>query len=347
MLWLWMGFIFFVLLMLALDLGVFHRHAHVVSLGEALAWSAVWVALAMLFNVFVYFAYNQHLQGLGTTPTAMHPQGLDGASAAVLFFTGYVLEKSLSVDNLFVIALIFSYFAIPPLHQHRVLLWGILGALVLRGIMIGAGAALVARFEWILYVFGAMLVLTAVKMLRQHEQPSPAHNPMVRLLQRSLPITGRLYGQRFVVPRQELEPDDPLRTSGVAARWAITPLALALVVVESSDVVFAIDSIPAVFAVTTDPFLVFTSNIFAILGLRSLYFALAGILHRFYYLRYALAVILAVVGAKMLLMHWIRPYVGEHLSLYTLGLITLVLTAGILASLRRGRQSKNQTSSRT
>lgn len=338
MLWLWIGFILFVLLMLALDLGVFHRHAHAVRIGEALVWSAVWITLALLFNGLVYLAYSHHFQGLGTTATALHPEGLDGPSAALLFFTAYVLEKSLSVDNLFVIAMIFSYFAIPPIHQHRVLFWGILGALILRGIMIGAGAALVARFEWILYVFGAMLLLTAVKMLRHPPQTSPARNPLVRLLQRSLPVTGQLYAQHFILRREHLHPDDPLVASPLPGRWAVTPLALTLVVIESSDIVFAVDSIPAVFAVTTDPFLVFTSNIFAILGLRALYFALAGILNRFYYLRYALAVILGVVGAKMLLIHWIKPYVGQHLSLYTLAVIALTLTIGVLASIGRARR---------
>ena len=227
MVWLWLGFILFVLLLLALDLGVFHRHAHVVEVKEALLWSAVWVALALLFGVFVYFAYENHWFGLDVPGDAS-----PGWAASLTYFSGYVLEKSLSVDNLFVIALIFSYFGVPPIYQHRLLVWGILGALVMRGALILVGALLIARFQWILYILGAFLVYTGVRMFFASPNPDPKDNRLVKLARRFLPVTDDFVGGHFVV-----------RDKG---RWSLTPLALALVVVESTDLVFAVDSIPAI-----------------------------------------------------------------------------------------------------
>jgi tellurite resistance protein TerC len=315
--WLCSGFTILVLLLLALDLGLFHRKAHVVKVREALIWSGVWVGLALLFNVFLYFIYEYHWFGMDVPNTEP-----DGQAAAVYFFTGYVVEKSLSMDNIFVIALIFSYFGVPAAYQHRVLFWGILGALFMRGAMILAGAVLIERFHWILYVFGAFLILTAAKMLLAREEPDPKNNYLVRLASRLLPVTEDFVGSKFVV-----------RTD---SRWMLTPLTLALIAVESADVMFAVDSIPAIFAITFDPFLVFTSNVFAILGLRSLFFALADIMDRFHYLKLSLAVLLALVGVKMLLKDVLHGVPG--LTYYTLGAITVVLTAGVVASLLRAKR---------
>jgi TerC family integral membrane protein len=309
---LWIGFTFLVILLLALDLGAFHRKPHVIKVREALVWSAVWITLAMLFNVFLYFAYEQHWFGLnlpGPEP--------DGRTAAVYFFTGYIVEKSLSVDNIFVIALIFSYFDVPAVYQHRVLYWGILGALVMRGVMILAGAALIQRFDWILYVFGAFLIWTAVKMVVAPKESDQRKNFLVNLSRRIFPVTNDYDGPRFVVRRN--------------GRLMLTPLALALIAVESADVVFAVDSIPAIFAITLDPFIVFTSNVFAILGLRSLFFALADIMGRFRYLKVSLAVLLALIGVKMLLKDVLHDVPG--LTYYTLGAVAAVLAAGMIASL--------------
>jgi tellurite resistance protein TerC len=315
--WLWIGFIILVVLLLAVDLGVFHAKAHSVTVREALIWSGVWVGLALLFNVFVYFSYEYHWLGLDL------PNGEpDGQAAAVFFLTGYVVEKSLSIDNIFVIALIFSYFAVPSAYQHRVLFCGILGALLLRGAMILAGAVLIQRFHWILYVFGAFLILTAAKMLFARQEPDPKNNFLVRLARRLFPVTEHFVGPKFVA-----------RTDG---QRMLTPLALALLAVESADVMFAVDSIPAIFAITLDPFLVFTSNVFAILGLRSLFFALADIMNRFHYLKLSLAALLALIGVKMLLKDVLRAVPG--LTYYTLGAIALVLTAGIVASLLRAKR---------
>lgn len=326
MIWMWIGFIALVLVLLSLDLGVFHRKAHAVSIKEALIWSAVWIATAILFNVFVYFAYQHHWQGLGRTASLMHPEGLSGHAAAVLFFTGYVIEKSLSVDNLFVIALIFGYFRIPAMYQHRVLFWGIVGALVMRGGMIWLGTTLIERFHWILYLFGAFLIVTAIKMLVGSSDPDPKNNILMRLASKVLPISHELDGQRLF--------------SRVEGRLMLTPLATTLIVVESTDVVFAVDSIPAIFAITTDPFLVFTSNVFAILGLRALYFALAGILDKFHYLKLSLAVVLALVGVKMLAAHWLKQnaWIRDHLSFVTLGAVALILGVGIVASIIRSNR---------
>lgn len=359
MLWVWAVFVVFVLAMLAIDLGVFHRNAHDVKLKEALTWSCVWIVLSLCFNVLIYFAYDGHWHGLGLYQgqVAFDPVDhapLNGHAAAVKFFTGYVIEKSLSVDNIFVIALIFNYFRIPNKYQHRVLFWGILGALVMRGVFIGLGATLIARFHWILYVFGAILIFTAFKLMFSQDNPDPRKSWLVKFAHRFFPFTHDLHGQRFVISRDELvaqekvqkgNPDaaagDPTATRASNSRWVLTPLALTLIVVEGTDLVFAVDSIPAIFAITADPFLVFTSNVFAVLGLRALYFALASVMDKFYYLKTALAGVLAVVGIKMLAADFLKglPWLnGNRLSLVTLSLVGLILAAGIVASLVRSKR---------
>ncbi len=295
-LWLWIGFNVFVLIMLALDLGVFHRKTHVVTLKESITWTAVWVVMALLFNLGI-----AHFMG--------NDKGLE-------FFTGYVIEKSLSVDNVFIFALLFSYFAVPALYQHKVLFWGVFGALVMRAVMIALGAKLIAEFAWIIYVFGAFLVLTGVKMIvKREEEIHPERNPVVRFFKRFIPSTSDFRGDKFFV-----------RENGVLMA---TPLFVVLILVEISDLIFAVDSIPAIFAVTKDPFIVYTSNVFAILGLRSLYFALAGVLDKFHYLKVGLGVVLSFVGVKMLLAHstW---KIDTHISL---GVIIVVLAASVVASL--------------
>ena len=354
MLFIWIAFVLFVLLMLALDLGVFHRKAHVVRVKEALVWSGVWIALALAFSAFVYFGYEHHWMGLGSRPDSVDGKINDGTTAVVKYLTGYVIEKSLSVDNIFVIAMLFAFFAVPAIYQHRVLFWGILGALVMRGVMIAIGATLIARFTWILYVFGAFLILTALKMLFINtEHGDPGSNIVVRLTRRLFPVTDRFHGEHFIVragstqshePRvkgEHEEPDAAVEVMEKKRRGALmlTPLALALVMVETTDLIFAVDSIPAIFAITADPFLVFTSNVFAILGLRSLYFALAGAIETFKYLKHALAVVLAVVGAKMLTVHWLKDLLGEHFNLILLGVVLLILAGGVVASLVSKRRS--------
>ena len=294
--WLWVGFNAFVLIMLALDLGVFHRKAHVVSFREAIGWTVAWVTLALIFN-------------LGVAHYA-------GPEKAVEFLTGYVIEYSLSVDNIFVFALLFSYFSVPPMHQHRVLFWGILGALVMRATMIGAGVVLITKFAWIIYVFGAFLILTGIKMIvKREEQIHPEQNRVVKLFKRFMPVTRDFRGNHFFV-----------RENGILMA---TPLFVVLLLVEMSDVIFAVDSIPAIFAVTKDPFILYTSNVFAILGLRSLYFALSGVLDKFHYLKVGLGVVLSFVGVKMLVAHteW---KIDTHFSL---AVIVCVIGASIVASL--------------
>ena len=301
-LWLWIGFNVFVLAMLALDLGVFHRKAHVVSIRESITWTVVWVVLALVFNAGVWH--------------------YAGSQKALEFFTGYLIEKSLSVDNVFVFALLFSYFAVPPLYQHKVLFWGILGALVMRAVMIGAGAALITKFAWIIYVFGAFLILTGIKMIvKREEEIHPERNPVVKWFKKLMPVTSDYREDKFFV-----------RENGV--RMA-TPLFVVLLLVEVSDVIFAVDSIPAIFAVTKDPFIVYTSNMFAILGLRSLYFALAGVMDKFHYLKIGLGVVLTFVGVKMILAHtaW------KIDTLVSLGVIVLILTAAVVLSLLRPKKT--------
>jgi len=352
----WIAFIGLVLLMLALDLGVFNRKAHVVSVKEALAWSAVWLTLGMSFAVFVYFAYDAQWFGLGTGLDAVDALRNNGASATEKYLTGYVVEKSLSVDNIFVIAMILSFFAVPPIYQHRVLFWGILGALILRGAMIALGAELIAEFHWVLYVFAIFLILTAIKMLVvKTEHTDPNKNAVVRLTRRLFPVTSRFHGEHFFV-RAGAPASYESETPGAvavpdavvdAARQGtllLTPLALARVVFETTDIIFAVDSIPAIFAITSDPFLVFTSNVFAILGLRSLYFALAGMVKKFRYLKVSLALVLMVVGVKMLLAEWLKLALGKHFNLYLLTVVLLILAAGVAASALAERHKENSRS---
>ena len=313
--WHWTAFIACVLVFLALDLGVFHRSAHVVRFREALGWTAVWAALALIF-------------GFGLAPHVVRGWS---HRESVEFVTGYIVELSLSMDNVFVIALLFTYFRVPAQYQHRVLFWGILGALVLRGLMILFGAALVSRFQWTLYLFGLFLVVTAVRMLLVAEHGvDPEKNPLLRLARRFFPIAAEFHGQHF--------------TTRLAGRRALTPLALVLVLVESTDLVFALDSIPAIFAITTKPFIVFTSNVFAILGLRSLYFVLAGALDYFRYLKVGLSLVLAFVGIKMLIdphdaprWRW-QTEISPGLSLAVVGTILLLAIAcSLVGAWRQGR----------
>jgi tellurite resistance protein TerC len=285
--WAWGGFIAFVLAMLALDLGVFHKKSHVVGAKEALVWSLVWVSLALLFGVGVWIQL--------------------GADRGIEYLTGYLIEKSLSVDNIFVFAVIFGALAIPPVHQHRVLFWGILTALVLRAVMIFGGVALLERFHWLIYVFGGFLVITGLRMLAEKGHTPPEERWGFRLVRRLVPSTHRYDGSRFFTIEN--------------GRRLATPLFLALVLVEITDVIFAVDSIPAIFAVTRDPFIVFTSNIFAIMGLRSLYFLLAGAMSRFHYLKHGLAAVLVFVGIKMSIVEWVKlpPLVSLAVILGLLG----------------------------
>jgi tellurite resistance protein TerC len=298
--WWWFGFNALVLALLALDLSVFNRRAHAVGMREALSWSAVWVTLALAFGAWVGASM--------------------GKQAMLEFYSGYLIEQALSVDNLFVFILIFGYFRIPPALQHRVLFWGILGALLMRGTMIAAGALLLARFHWIIYLFGGFLLFTGIRMAFGGEsQVEPEANPVIRLLRRVLPITSQFHGERFFVR----EPG----TSG-ALRLVATPLFVVLALVETTDIVFAVDSIPAVFGVTRDPFLVYTSNVFAILGLRSLYFVLSGVIGTFHLLKYGLALVLAFVGGKMLLSGSLHITTGVSLAI-----VASILAGSVLLSL--------------
>lgn len=296
----WIGFGVFLITMLALDLGVFHRHAHTIRFKEALAWTAVWVTLAGLFGVGVWY--------------------FSGPQKALEFYTGYLIELSLSADNVFVFVLIFAYFAVPVQFQHKVLFWGVLGALIMRVIMIGIGVALIHRFSWILYIFGAFLVFTGWKMLWcKDETLRPENNPLVRWFTSRVPLTQEYHGGHFIV-----------RING---KRMATPLLVVLICVEISDLVFAVDSIPAIFGVTLDPFIIYTSNAFAVMGLRSLYFVLAGVMDRFCYLRAGLGVVLSFVGVKMLLAH--TAYKID--TLVSLAVVAAVLTTAIVASLIRTR----------
>ena len=303
--WFWVGFNAFVLLMLALDLGVFHRKAHEVKLREAATWSAIWVAVAMVFNAGIYF--------------------LVGRQPALEFLTGYLVEKSLAVDNIFVIAMIFSYFAVPSIYQHRVLFWGILGALVMRGAFIAMGAYALERWHWIIYVFGALLLLTGIKMALKKDDDhfDGEKNPVVRFARRFIPMTHRYDGQKFWTVEN--------------GRRVATPLFLVLLLVEVSDLVFAIDSIPAIFAITKDPFLVYTSNVFAILGLRSMYFLLAGVMHKFVYLKYGLSGVLVFVGAKMMLID-----VYKIPTAVSLGVIATLIGGSIAVSFWAARKAERE-----
>jgi tellurite resistance protein TerC len=328
--WVWGGFLLFILLVLALDLGVLNRKAHVVSVKEALAFTFGVLALATLFDGFVYFAYQNHWLGLGQHIDRVDGVVNDGRLAAVKFFTGYVIEVSLSADNVFVIAMIFEHMRVPAKLQHRVLFWGILGALVMRGTMIGLGAQLVSRYHWVLYVFGVFLVYTALKMLwaRSDEIAGLDEALVMRLVRRVFPVCQDYREARFLV-----------RDAG---RWMLTPLAVSLVLVETTDLIFAVDSIPAIFAITTDPFIVFTSNVFAILGLRSLYFALSGAIAKFRYLKVSLAAILGLVGLKMLAAEWLKDVIGPSFNFYLLGIVAVILGVGVLASVIVARREDRQ-----
>jgi len=358
MIWAWIIFIALVLLMLVLDLGVFHRKAHVVSVKEAMVWSSVWVTMGLAFAVFVYFAYEGNWFNLGTVADAVDGLTNDGATATEKYLTGYVVEKSLSVDNIFVISMIFSFFAVPPLYQHRVLFWGILGALFLRGVMIILGARLIAEFHWILYLFAIFLILTAIKMLfLKTDHSDLSSNIVVRFTRRLFPVTARYHGEHFTVRagmpasyESEIPGAPALRDEIVEqarpGTLLLTPLTLSLVMVETTDLIFAVDSIPAVFAITGDPFLVFTSNVFAILGLRSLYFALAGMVEKFRYLKPALALVLMVVGIKMLVAEWLKLILGRHFNLYLLAAVLAILAAGVAASLASGHRERSRPKDR-
>jgi tellurite resistance protein TerC len=302
--WLYAGFTAFVLLLLALDLGVFHRHAHVVSFRESLLWSTVWVILALAFN-YAFFLYAAGAFGAE-----------EGRRLGLEFLTGYLVEKSLAVDNIFVFVLVFAYFGIPAQHQHRVLFYGIVGALVFRAIFIALGSVLM-QYWLVVTVFGLFLIATGVKMLRAPEQKiDPDRNPLIRVFRRWMPVTPDLHGQRFFV-----------RLDG---RWHATPLLVALLFLEVSDIIFAVDSVPAIFAISREPLIVFTSNVFAILGLRAMYFLLAGAVERFHLLKYALAVILIFVGLKMV---WLNDAFGGKFPIeWSLGIIAALLTGAIAVS---------------
>jgi tellurite resistance protein TerC len=323
--WLWVGFNLFVLALLALDLGVFHRKAHAISVREATIWSVIWISLSMLFNLCIYFFWHD------VSPTSP----LSNGDAALAFFTGYLIEKSLSVDNIFVFVLIFSYFSVPAQYQHRVLFWGILGALVMRATLILVGAALIKEFHWIIWIFGAFLIFTGIRMaFHKDEELHPEANPLVKGLKRFMPVTHEYRGASFFVRE--------------AGKLMATPLLLVLLIVESTDLVFAVDSIPAIFAVTADPFIVYTSNVFAILGLRSLYFLLAGVMHKFHYLKLGLSAVLSFVGVKMLL-----PDLSEFVTgvsykiptLLSLGVVAAILAVAVVASLLRARRLGDQPDS--
>jgi tellurite resistance protein TerC len=291
---LWIIFSVFVLGMLSLDLGVFNRKAHEVRFKEALTWSCVWVALSLVFNWWIYHEF--------------------GKQKALEFLTGYVIEKALSVDNIFVFIILFASFAVPKIYQHRVLFWGVIGAIVMRAIFIGLGAALVARFHWVMYIFGAILIFTGIKLMKEGDaEPHPEKNPIYKFARRLMPAVPEYHGKAFTILKD--------------GRRHATPLLLVLIAIEATDVVFAVDSIPAIFAISTDPFIVYTSNIFAILGLRAMYFLLAGVIDKFHFLKYGLALVLLFVGVKMVIVEWYKVPIGV-----SLGVIAGILTIAVLAS---------------
>ena len=305
--WLWLSFLTIVIVLLAFDLGVLHKDDHEIGIRESLILSAAYIGVALIFGSWVWWYL--------------------GAQSGTEYFTGFLIEKSLSMDNVFVIALIFSYFAIPRQYQHRVLFWGILGVIVLRAIMIGLGAVLVTQFSWILYVFGAFLVFTGIKMwIVADHMPDIENNPVLKFLRKKMRVTPSLEGNAFFVQRQ-----DP--ATGKLVRWA-TPLFLALCLIEFVDLIFAVDSVPAIFAITSDPFIVYTSNIFAILGLRALYFALAAMIHRFKYLKYALALVLVFIGTKIFLV----GFIGKMPAVISLSVTFGLIAGGVIVSLRKTRK---------
>ena len=297
----WVAFNIFVVAMLALDLGVFHRRAHVIHIKEALGWSIAWILLSLLFNLGIYF--------------------WRGSETALEFLAGYLIEKSLSVDNIFVFVLIFSYFRIPFLYQHKVLFWGIVGALILRSVFIAAGITLLERFHWVIYIFGGFLIVTGLRMgLQKHKEIHPEKNPVLRLFRKFMPVTDNLEEGRFFVKQGKYH--------------AATPLFITVLVVETTDLIFAVDSIPAILAITSDPFIVYTSNVFAILGLRALYFAIAGMIRRFQYLHYGLSAILVFVGMKMLLSGVYKIPVGV-----ALGAVAIILLVSVMTSIAQSRKN--------
>ncbi|MEO4046490.1 TerC family protein [Pseudomonas sp. CAU 1711] len=310
--WLWLSFLSIVLALLVLDLGVLHRDQHEIEMRESLLLYSGYFSVGVLFGLWVWHEL--------------------GAQSALEFYTGFLVEQSLSMDNVFVMAMIFGFFGIPRRYQHRVLFWGILGVIVLRAIMIGLGTALVQRFDWVLYVFGAFLLFTGVKMLFTHEEQHPdlAQNPLLRFLRRHIRVTEELHEGRFLVRKRP--------PGGERHLLYATPLLLALVLIELADLVFAVDSVPAVFAITQDPFIVYTSNIFAILGLRSLYFALAALMHRFVYLKYALALVLIFIGGKIFL----HGFIGKVPALLSLAVTFGLLAGGVLLSLLKTRDRRGQ-----
>ena len=306
---LWIGFNLFVLAMLALDLGVFHRKAHEVKIKEALAWSAVWIALALVFNAIIW--------------------QWRGPEIGMQFLTGYLIEKALSVDNIFVFIMIFAYFKVPPLLQHKVLFWGIIGALLMRAGCIAAGITLLKQFHWLIYVFGAFLIITGIKMaISKGKEIDPGKNPVLKGIRRMMPVTEEYHGDKFFIRRD-------------ARLWA-TPLFIALIFVELTDLIFAVDSIPAILSITQDPFIVYTSNVFAILGLRSLYFALSGIMGLFHYLHFGLSAVLVFVGAKMMLADVYKIPIGVSLAV-----IASILLLSVIASLLQPRQSEHKMGNET
>ena len=327
--WFYGLFTLFLLLMLALDLGVFHRKAHTVSFKEAGIWSVVWVSLALVFNYVLYryalwkFPQDERLMAIPN----FNPD-LAAWTVSLEFLTGYIVEKSLSVDNIFIFVMVFAYFAIPPKYQHRVLFYGILGALVFRAIFIAMGSALM-QYQWIIYIFGAFLIITGIKMFFAHkEEIEPEKNFLIRIFKNFMPVTPRFHGQSFF--------------SKINGRWHATPLFIALLFLEATDVIFAVDSVPAIFAITAEPMIVFTSNIFAILGLRAMYFMLAGVIDRFYLLKYGLAVVLVFVGLKMV---WLNDAFGGKFPItWSLGVITGVIALSVIGSLLFPRKENNPMS---
>jgi len=302
--WMWVGFNCLVLLLISIDLFVFHRDSHEVKMKEALTWSAVWITLSMIFNVGVYFWFGQE--------------------KALQFFTGYIIEKSLSVDNLFVFLVVFSFFRVPTKYQHKVLFWGIIGALIMRAALIVVGAALITEFHWVIYIFGGFLVLTGIRMVFQNdEEINPENNIIIKMFRKLMPVSQSYHEDRFFVRH--------------AGKLIATPLFLVLLSVEFTDLVFALDSIPAIFAITPDPFIVYTSNVFAILGLRALYFALAGVLDLFHYLKFGLAAVLVFVGTKMVIVDFYKIPIGTSLAV-----VALILLTSVVASLVHQRREKNK-----
>ncbi len=313
----WIVFLIAISIFLALDLGVFNKNPHIISSKEASKWTILWVTLSFIFSGIVYLLYAGNYI---TNPTNLKP-----LEASLKYITGYLIELSLSADNIFVIAIIFSSFKIPQKYQHRVLFWGIIGAIIFRGLMIFLGVALINRFEWIIYVFGAFLIFTAMKMLfsKEEEEFNPKDSKIYKLIGKIFPVHTEIEGQKFFIKKENIN--------------YVTPLFIALIVIEVMDVIFALDSVPAILAITSDPFLVFSSNIFAILGLRSMYFFLANMIEKFSYIEYSLIAILTFVGVKMLLIHHFPEYFPEWLSL---AFIALSITTGVLVSLQK---NKNQT----